>query len=60
MGTTTIGLRPDPQRYFDYHHSSEDTFDKVNRRELHMGAAAMASMIYLISEYGLPKKIKTN
>jgi hypothetical protein len=47
------GLMPDPQRYFDYHHAGSDTFDKVNRRELEMGAAAMASLIYLVDEYGL-------
>ena len=59
-GTTLIGLLPDPQRYFDYHHSREDTFDKVNPRELHLGAASMASLVYLISEYGIPKKMKKN
>jgi len=53
QGVTLIGLRPDPQRYFDYHHTAIDTFDKVNERELHMGAAAMASLVYLIDRYGL-------
>jgi len=48
-----IGLRPDSQRYFDYHHTEIDTFDKVNQRELQLGAAAMASLIYLIDKYGL-------
>lgn len=48
-----IGLRPDSQRYFDYHHTSTDTIDKVNKRELELGAAAMASLIYLIDKYGL-------
>jgi hypothetical protein len=47
------GLRPDPQRYFDYHHAGSDTFDKVNRRELEMSAAAMATLIYLVDKYGL-------
>jgi hypothetical protein len=51
-GTLLIGLRPDSQRYFDYHHTDIDTFDKVNRRELHLGAAAMASLAWLLSEYG--------
>ena len=59
-GTTLIGLLPDPQRYFDYHHSREDTFDKVNPRELHLGAASMASLVYLISEHGIPKKMDKN
>ncbi len=53
QGAFLIGLLPDSQRYFDYHHTEIDTFDKVNRRELHLGAAAMASMVYLLSEYGL-------
>lgn len=53
QGTVLIGLRTDSQRYFDYHHSSADTFDKVNKRELELGAAAMASLIYLIDQNGL-------
>lgn len=52
-GTVCIGLSPDSQRYFDIHHSANDVFENVSRRELHMGAAAMASLIYLISEYGV-------
>ena len=48
-----LGLNPDSQRYFDIHHTSEDTFDKVNQRELALGSAAMASLIYLIDKYGL-------
>ncbi|MBL0340756.1 MAG: M20/M25/M40 family metallo-hydrolase [Bacteroidetes bacterium] len=52
-GTLLIGLRPDTQRYFDYHHTEIDTFDKINKRELHLGAAAMASLIYLLAEYGV-------
>jgi hypothetical protein len=53
QGTVLIGFLPDSQRYFDYHHSEADTFDKVNRRELELGAAAMASLIYLIDQNGL-------
>ena len=47
------GLRPDPQRYFDYHHAASDTFDKINKRELELGAAAIASLVYLIDNYKL-------
>lgn len=53
QGTTLIGFYPDSQRYFDYHHSSIDTFDKVNKRELELGAAAMTALVYLIDIYGL-------
>lgn len=53
QGTLLIGLDPDSQRYFDYHHTDNDTFDKVNKRELHLGAASMASLIYMLDKYGL-------
>lgn len=53
QGTTTMSLRPDSQRYFDLHHAAIDTFDKVNQRELQLGAAAMTAMVYLLAEYGL-------
>ena len=46
------GLRPDSQRYFDYHHAENDTFDAVNKRELELGAATMTSLIYLFDKYG--------
>ena len=47
------GLRPDSQRYFDYHHAENDTFDAVNKRELELGAATMTSLIYLMDTYGV-------
>jgi hypothetical protein len=53
QGTTLIGYYPDSQRYFDYHHTSIDTFDKVNKRELELGAASMAALVYLIDTHGL-------
>lgn len=48
-----IGFTPDSQRYFDIHHTAEDTFDKVNKRELHLGAAAMTALVYLLDKYGV-------
>jgi carboxypeptidase Q len=53
QGTVLLGLIPDSQRYFDYHHASNDTFDKVSRRELELGAASMAAMLYLLDKYGV-------
>ena len=44
------GLRPDSQRYFDYHHAANDTFDAINKRELELGAAAMAALVFLIDQ----------
>ena len=48
-----IGYDCDSQRYFDLHHAATDTFDKVNRRELELGGASMAALIFLLSKYGL-------
>ena len=42
-----VELHPDSQRYFDYHHAANDKFDAVNKRELELGAATMASLLYL-------------
>jgi carboxypeptidase Q len=53
FGTTLIGLSPDPQRYFDYHHSHNDTIDKVHPRELELGAIAMAILAWAISQDGI-------
>ncbi len=58
QGTVLIGYIPDSQRYFDLHHSDNDVFENVNKRELQLGAATMASLLYLIDTHGLPEKIK--
>ncbi|MBL0049486.1 MAG: M20/M25/M40 family metallo-hydrolase [Bacteroidetes bacterium] len=52
-GVPGFSLVPESQRYFDYHHSPADTFDKVNKRELELGGAALAAFIYLIDQKGL-------
>ena len=51
-GMVLAGLRPDSQRYFKHHHAANDTFDAVNKRELELGGAAMAGLIYLMDTYG--------
>lgn len=53
LGTPIFELMPDSQRYFDYHHTAIDTFETVNKRELELGGASMAALIWMISEYGL-------
>jgi carboxypeptidase Q len=52
-GIPGFSLVPESQRYFDYHHTPADTFDKVNKRELELGGAAMTAFIYLIDQKGL-------
>ena len=49
-----VGLVPDSQRYFDYHHSKEDVFENIHKRELELGASAITSIVYLVDKYGLP------
>lgn len=46
-----IGFVPDIQRYFDFHHSSNDVFSAVHPREMELGSAAMAILVYMLSEY---------
>lgn len=49
-GVPGFGLEPENHRYFDYHHSEHDTIDKVNGRELEMGAIVIAMLSYMLSE----------
>jgi carboxypeptidase Q len=53
LGTAVAGLRPDSQRYFDYHHARSDVLEAVNQRELQLGAITMAALVYLVDKYGL-------
>ena len=43
-----FGFIPDSQRYFDFHHAASDVFESVNKRELELGAAAIAAFLYLM------------
>jgi carboxypeptidase Q len=49
-GAMLMGLVPDSQRYFEVHHSGLDTLEKVNTRELELGAIDMALLAYLLSQ----------
>jgi hypothetical protein len=53
QATALISLDCDDSRLFYIHHSALDTYDKINPREVAMGAAAMAAMVTLVSKYGL-------
>lgn len=53
QGPILIGLHPDSQRYFIYHHTPADVFEVVDQRELELGAAAMAALVYLIEQEGI-------
>jgi len=56
LGTTQMSLNVDNQRYFDYHHTADDVFENVHKRELELGAAAMTGLVYLLDKYGVYKK----
>ena len=53
-GVVTVGYLPESQRYFDVHHAPTDTLDRVNPRELELGAAAIASLVYVIADLEEP------
>ena len=46
-----VGLVPDGQRYFDLHHSSQDVWENVHKRELELGAATCATIVALIDTH---------
>jgi acetylornithine deacetylase/succinyl-diaminopimelate desuccinylase-like protein len=49
-GVPLVGFLPDSQRYFDVHHSANDTFEQINERELELGAGAMAALCFVIAD----------
>ncbi len=57
LGTVLIGFYPDSQRYFDHHHSDNDNFESVHERELQLGAASMAAVVWLLSEKGVVARV---
>jgi hypothetical protein len=50
------GLKPDSQRYFDYHHAANDKFDAIDKRELELGAGTMAALLYMIDQNGIVRQ----
>jgi Zn-dependent M28 family amino/carboxypeptidase len=49
-GVPSIELEQDATRYFDYHHTADDTLNKVRPDELAQNVAAWASFIYLVAD----------
>jgi carboxypeptidase Q len=44
----------DSARYFDIHHSADDTFDKIDREELNTGVEAMAALAWALADSEAP------
>ena len=49
-GVPGMGLKVDGSRYFWYHHTNADTFDKVDKDEFNRCVATMAVMAYVVAE----------
>ena len=59
-GVSTIQLQQDGTRYFDYHHTPDDTLDKVDPEQLRQNVAAWTAMLAIVAnapeELATPKK----
>jgi Zn-dependent M28 family amino/carboxypeptidase len=49
-GVPAFTLNQDASRYFDLHHSADDTLDKVEPAQLNQNVAAWASLLYLAAD----------
>ena len=49
-GVPLVGYLPDAQRYFDFHHSELDVLEAVHPRELALGAAAIAGLVWMVAD----------
>jgi Zn-dependent M28 family amino/carboxypeptidase len=51
-GVPILSLAQDATTYFDYHHSADDTFDKVDAKKLAQSTAAAVVVAYGAAEAG--------
>lgn len=51
LGVPTFGLAQDGTHYFDYHHTENDTLDKIDPEALKQNVAAWSVVTYLLAEY---------
>ncbi len=49
-GIPLFGLTQDSSAYFDYHHTANDTLDKVDRKSLDRATAALAALVYAVAD----------
>ena len=49
-GVPAFALSQDGTRYFDIHHTADDTLDKIDREQLDQNVAAWAALIWLAAD----------
>ncbi|WP_332677401.1 M20/M25/M40 family metallo-hydrolase [Brevundimonas sp.] len=49
-GVPVFGLNQDGTRYFDLHHTADDTLDKIDPKQLNQNVAAWAALVWLIAD----------
>ena len=49
-GVPVFGLNQDGTRYFDLHHTADDTLDKIDAEQLDQNVAAWAGLVWLIAD----------
>ena len=49
-GVPAVALQQDGSHYFDYHHTADDTLDKVDREQLDQNVAAWAALVWLAAD----------
>jgi len=49
LGAPFVDLNQDAGRYFDLHHSADDTLDKIDPKELAQNVAVWASLLYTVA-----------
>ena len=50
LGAPAVELQQDASRYFDLHHSADDTLDKVDPKELAQNVAVWTAFVYAVAD----------
>jgi hypothetical protein len=53
-GVPLVGLSQDESTYFDFHHTANDTFDKIVPKDLDRATAAAAAAAWCLAETAAP------
>lgn len=64
-GVAVFSLRQNGTDYFDYHHTANDTLDKIDPEQLRQNVAAWAVVAYMAAQYdgellALPEKVENS